>query len=164
VLSTRPEFRWVAAPGATRYEVSLEAAGGTTLWTRTATDTALPHPEGLVELTRGTRYGWSVAFEGVLGGRTESRRFFTVASPQEAQVFKDASNAIVGRVAPDLRDLLLAQFALRRGLVVEAERHARAHLARSPGDDVGRATLRHVLLLQGSPEAEGLADREEKGR
>jgi hypothetical protein len=153
VLSTRPAFRWAGAPGVTRYEVSLEGRDGTTLWTRAAEGTELAYPSDASELARGTTYDWSLAFEGLVGGRTESRRAFAVATPEEARAFEEASHAVEARVAPDLRDLLLAQVALRRGLVAEAERLARAHLARHPSDEVGRATLRHVRLLQGlSPE------------
>jgi hypothetical protein len=153
VLTGRPAFRWVAVQGVSRYDVSLETPDGRVLWTRTVAGTTLPYPQEFAELAPGARHAWSVAFEGVLGGRTETRRAFRVATTEEAAAFEEARRAVGERVDADLRDLFLAQFALRRGFWDEAERLARTHLARSPSDPAARVTLRHVLLLQGSPEA-----------
>jgi hypothetical protein len=158
VLHGWPKFRWVAVPGVSRYEVRLAREGGPTLLTRTVEDTSLAFPSDVNALEPGAPYVWTVAVEPVLGGRTEARRTFAVAPKALAGDLEAVSRAL-GSAPEDLRLLLAAHWALRHELVGEAEQLARAHVERFPADAVGRETLRHVLLRQGSPEAEAWDER-----
>jgi hypothetical protein len=156
VLSTRPAFAWVAVRGIAEYEVRLEREDGATLFTRTTSRPSIEFPGDVAPLEPGARYAWTVGVDAVLGGRTESRRAFEVASEAAASAFRRAAQAVAGRAPEDLRDLLVAHWALRRDLLEEAERFARAHVERHPADRAGRETLLHVLRRQGTPEAEAL--------
>ncbi len=150
VLSDRPAFRWETVPGSTRYEVTVLGADDRPIWTRAATGTSLPYPDDEPALEAGTRHAWALSTQGVLGGRTESRATFTVASPDQADAFARARRAITDRAPADLAALLCAHWALRHGLLDEAEQLANAALADDPDDDARVETLRAVLRRRGA--------------
>ena len=150
----RPTFRWLPVGGVTRYEVRLAKDGGATLFTRTSETPALDYPADVPALEPGGRYVWTVAVEAVLGGRTEARRTFAVATPETSAKFAASTRALAEHAPEDLVDLLAAHWALRHDLVAEAERFASAYSAKQRSDALGMRTLLHVWRRQGVPEGQ----------
>ena len=154
VLSGRPTFRWAPVPGAPRCVVTVARESGGTLWMRITAGAELPYPADAPGLEPGLRYAWTVETEAVLGGKTSARRTFAVASREEAEAFARAQRAIDGHVPADLSALLAAHWALRHGLLEEAERLARKHVVRNPDGAAGRETLRAILRRRGAPDGD----------
>jgi hypothetical protein len=153
VLEPRPAFRWETDGSVSRYEVSLYALDGTLLWKVACPASPLEFPSTQPDLEPGATYLWQVAREGAQGRESSQSRSFRVALPQEVRAFQDGRQEIEKRVGDELRWLVLAHFATRRGCLGEAESAAREYCRAKPDDVVGRETLRHVLALQGSSEA-----------
>jgi hypothetical protein len=138
-------------PGVTAWRVDVTLADGTPVWAVGSEQATLAYPADKPDLASGTRYLWGVSGDGPLG-RAEARRAFHVLSAEERRTYERARESIRARVAAPLRDLVLAQFALRRGLDAEAETAARAFSTARPQDAVGRETLGLVLRRIGVPE------------
>jgi hypothetical protein len=152
VLARRPAVEWVAAPGATGHVVVLATEGGKEVWRRAVgvTTSAVP-PEDAPDLEPGTGYVVRVEARGPLGASEATRRF-VVADEDARERFLAALGEIERRAPPHQRAVLGGQFALRRGLLLEAERLLAERLASDPDDAEVQATLRHVRRRLGVPE------------
>jgi hypothetical protein len=163
ILETRPEFLWEPTPGAARARVLLSQRG-TPVWTAPAPGpepaegaepARLAYPAAEAPLEPGLAYEWEIAVEGPLGPVQVSRSFSVLATGERAR-FEESAREIEVRAPREARALLRAHLALRRGLLAEAERAARAALAERPDDPAARETLFHVLRLLGASEADRL--------
>jgi CHAT domain-containing protein len=174
ILETRPSLRWEETRDGTEREVVVRASSGAAILRTSAKGSPLEYPAGAPDLDAGGQYSWTVSGLG--------DQVFAVATSEERAEFESAVSAIGSQAPADVRELLLSHFALRRGYLGEAERSARRFLSASDipregpdlsrrvgpdpsvpksssSDPVGVETLRHVLRLLGSSEA----DRLERG-
>jgi len=150
-LTTRPTFVWTADT-AQAAGLRVSTADGRGLARVEDARSPWKWPETLAPLTRGEKYLWEVEFAGVLGPERASRTF-RVASDDVAELYEQQVAQIQATVPDPLGKLLLAQVALRHGLLEEARRHAEAYAALRPTDHVGRETLFQVLTRSGDPSA-----------
>jgi hypothetical protein len=147
VLETRPQVTWVAGAGATGYEVTLSADGGPVVWRQTvAATTGATYPPAAAPLAPGGRYVVRVETRGPLG-RDEATRRFAVADDAERARFTRALEVLASESS-----VLDAHFAIRRGLLLEAERLLTERIARRPLDSLAHDTLLYVQRRLGVPE------------
>jgi anti-sigma factor RsiW len=152
LLERRPSVEWTAAPGAVGYEVSVSVDGGAVVWHRMQSLlTSAAPPEDAPDLVPGTKYVARVESRGPLG-RTEATRRFALATDKDRDLLAEALREIDRRAPPSQRAVLRAQFAVRRGFLLEAERHLGEALAAHPGDAAARETLRYVRRRLGAPD------------
>jgi len=136
VLETRPAFRW---EGGGRATVVLETDDGRPLW-RAEGGEELGYPEREAPLAPGSACIWSVE----TGATRSDGLLFHVASAAERDAAAAARATVDARAPARVAKLLYAHWALRRGLLAEAERATRAYLADHPGDVAGQETLRRA--------------------
>jgi hypothetical protein len=129
------------------------------VWTERSGETTLAFPSDRPALEPGGKYLWDVAGKGPLG-RVEAARAFTVATDEERRRFEDARRAIERLADHRVAPLVVAHYALRRGLLGEAERASRAAWSRDANDPIVRGTLVHVLRQLRSPDVEWIEKRE----
>jgi hypothetical protein len=164
ILETRPTFRWDRASGITRWSVTLRTSEGNALWSRDAgAVTTLAYPADAEPLVAGALYLGELTGHGPLG-ETSSRRAFRVAPTSDARAYSEASREIDARVPANLRALVRAHVAIRKGLLGEAERALREALASRAGDPLVRETAHHVLRRLGSSDAARYAPRPAESR
>jgi hypothetical protein len=143
-------FRWLPVTGATGYTIVLTKDDGDPVWERKA-------EPGLDATLAPGGYLWTVTAEGPL--KEESTRHFEVAKKAEVARLDLALRAIAESAAPEVRDLLSAQYCIRMGFYGAAEPWARAAVKALPGEALATETLYCVLNLLGSPEVETLGIR-----
>jgi len=158
LLERRPAFRWRPAPGVTQWVVILRRQEGTLVWEERSRDSSLAYPANRPALEPGGKYLWEVSGHGPLG-EERAAQAFTVASEEERAAFEAARGEIARIAEPRDVSLLTAHYALRRGLLGEAERAARAAWQKEPDAPVVRETLLHVLRRTRSPDVEWLEKR-----
>jgi hypothetical protein len=152
VLEDRPAFSFTLPLGLGASRVELLTPDGRVIWSSPAPTVArrgivsVPLSEGAPALERGRSFLWRVAWPQ--GTVTEK---FQVASDEQRRAWEEAVRTVEARVDVELRPLVLAHAALRRGLWGEADRWTRAL---EPADDVRRETIEAVrrrLQLGGTP-------------
>lgn len=145
VLELRPRFRWLQPDGDGRERVvRLMDERGVLLFQGSSSGSSLDYPASAPDLSPGSRYVWSLDRGVGAQGKRLTHRAFAVAAMPESAAFEEARTALelgAGELAP----LLLASWALRRGLLVESARAARAYVASHPGDVAAEETLEFVL-------------------
>jgi len=161
LIERRPEFRWRPAPGVTRWSVTLRRQEGTLLWTEPSRETTVTYPTKRAELEPGGTYVWEVEGEGPLG-TVEGARAFAVATDEERRRFENARGEIERFADPRVALLVTAHYAMRRGLLGEAERAARAAWRGQADDPMVRETLVYVLRQLKSTDVDWIEMR--KGR
>jgi hypothetical protein len=150
VTETRPAFRWEPAPGVTRWTVTLRTSEGDRIWSAESDAPSLEFPARETDLAPGARYIWEASGVGPLGVE-RSRRAFDVASDDERRAFDEASREVERIVPERIRALVLAQFALHRGLYGVAETQAERYLRDAPADAFGAETLAAARRAVGRP-------------
>jgi hypothetical protein len=148
VLDRPSTIEWRPVAGASQYRLAILSSTGEPLETITSAGTSHPWPIDL-PVAWGHSYLVEVATEGAFG-HAEGRASFRVRTAEEAAAWARATDEVRARVDADVAHLLVAHLALRRGLLEEAERAARAHIASSPDDARGRAVLEHVERAVGA--------------
>lgn len=152
VLEQRPPLVWSPVAAAARYVVSLVGEDGQEVWSRTTARTSMPWPEDAEPLPRETTWVWEVRAEGAAAATppVTAGASFAVASEQEQVRWTRHVERIAKAVDDEgARAVLTAQWALRRGHVLEAWRAIQAHLARHPKDDYGRALAGYLERVHG---------------
>ncbi len=144
VLVIRPTFVWEPVAGASRYELVLSTNAGSHLWRVETEAPPLEYPSGHEPLSSGASYLWEVKCEGVLGA-VRTARVFEVVDDEARGSFARAVSRIHEIVPSGVRDLFLAQFAVRLQYFQEAEQAARSYLAAHLEDAIGQDTLDHIL-------------------
>jgi hypothetical protein len=119
LLGPRPTLRWIAAPGAASYRVSLQG----TDWSTTVDGvTEIPYPSGAPALTPGTAYRLVVAAaERSSADETGTGLGFTLLEADEAQAVRAAEAKIRALGLPDAGTrLLVANLYANHSLYAEA--------------------------------------------
>lgn len=160
VIEERPVLRWEDAPGVTEWRVSVLQADGTPLWSGRSAVPRLAWPSDRPTPAPGATCLCEVVGEGA-AGREEARGSFSVGTPAEIEALLGARTSLA-RLVPHVHAVLFAQFALRRGFLMEAETALRAHLAKAPDDGIAEETLLCVLERLGAREASALRARVER--
>ena len=153
IFDPRPDFRWEAVPGVAPWTVTLKSAEGDALWSEETGRPSLGFP-ARAALTPGMRYIFEVRGTGPLGAE-ESQRAFDVAGDDERRAFEEAAREIERLVPMRVRPLVLAQFALHRGLYAVAQTEAERYVRATPSDALGAETLAAVRRAIGEPPPEG---------
>jgi hypothetical protein len=137
VLTPPTELRWRNAPGSEEVAVSIE--GPDVAWKQALRGERAPAPA----LVPG-RYVVTLRPVGSLAAQ-ESRAAFVVADGALRTEHERGVTAIRSRAPADLADLLIAHWALRRGLREEAREAAtRARERSAPVREAADALLRHL--------------------
>jgi hypothetical protein len=157
VLAGRPVFRWEPVAGAEVYRVSVRAEDGRPVIERVevAGATSFEWPSDVPPPRPGAAYAYDVEADTPIAHHKTG--LFRVATAQE-QAALEAQLEVIDRRAPrDLRAVLRAHLALRRGEYYGlAEAETRAVLKDRPDDSVARETLFWILRKLGASEAESL--------
>jgi hypothetical protein len=166
-LDPLPMLVWEERAGASRYVITLEAAGDTLFSVGHGADAGTGDPPGGVRQAGGRvalelpasvgplephrLYTFKIAC--VAGGRAhEARRDFWIASADERTRLEAVVRVVRDSTPPRLQSLLLAHCGLRRGLDVWAEERAREVHRADPTDTVGIETL--LTTMRGVDSAE----------
>jgi len=161
LLERRPVFQWRPAPGVTEWRVTLRRQEGNRLWAASSRESTLPYPSNRPELEPGGKYLWEVVGKGPLG-TVEGAQAFAVATEEGRLRFEDARGEIERVADRRLVPLVIAHYAIRRGLLGQAERAARAAWDSDADDPIVRETLVYVLRQLRSPDIDWVQMR--KGR
>jgi hypothetical protein len=153
-LEVRPVFQWHASAGVTEVQVQLLSEDMAVLWTHSGNSSPLPYPAEAVPLAPGRTYLWRVQYATPFSETEKVIQDFYVALAAEQKAFEAAREEIDATVPDALEKLVLAHYAIRRGFLGVAEAAARDHVVAHPGSKNGRETLYHILVKQGSPEAQ----------
>ncbi len=121
ILDTRPLVAWDLLAGVDCYQVHILDAEGEIVREWNDVGTIGAWPDESVPLERGTAYVVEVTTEGPLGPVT-GQRTFTVASDDAVKRYAEAARVIGETRSTELCDLLVAHWAIRRGLLQEAWR------------------------------------------
>jgi hypothetical protein len=149
VFELRPEILFSAQPGVASWRVTVATASGELLLTLEVPEGRASWPADQPPLTAGRTYLIEVAGHGPLGTARGSRTF-TVASDAERERFERAAAVIRAEAPASTAELLVAELALHRGLLDQAEAAARAHVGLSPGEPFGTAVLERVTRERGT--------------
>ena len=154
ILEVRPVCRWYGGAGVTDVRIQLLSDEMATLWERPVDSSPLPFPAEAAPLEPGSTYLWRVQYATPFSETEKVIQDFKVASTAEQEDYEAARAEIDATVPDALEKLVLAHYAIRRGYLGAAEAAARTHLTVHPGSQVGQETLYHILVKQGSPEAQ----------
>lgn len=147
VLSPRPPVSWEAVPGATLYVVTFsDARTGAAIASSRTQATRLGPWVGKELLVPGGAYLVEVAASGDLGSQKASRAF-QVATADVARDFAAGVAVLERKSRPGQQALLAASLAVRKGLLLEAERILSTAAARGPSDPAS-ATPAHDAVLE----------------
>lgn len=153
VLDLRPPVRWNDVAGIHTWEVVMSSDDLRELWRGTTDASPLEFPADQPELESGRTYMVRLEGRGP-AGPIDIAGAFEVATAAAREAFQAARAAIGEHVDEDVRQLVLAQFALSQGLLHRAEAAARRHCRAHPDSRLGHRTLRQALRRIGDPEAE----------
>ncbi|MEW6743394.1 MAG: zf-HC2 domain-containing protein [Planctomycetota bacterium] len=155
ILERTPAFRWETTdPEALRQVTLVPDETGEPALTSPGRGRSAAFPPEWKPLEPGKGYAWTVTGAG--SPNRPVYRWFELAHPSLAARFERAAAILrgEGEVPAQLQEVLLAHFAVRNGLLGEAEAAARAHLAAFPDDALGRETLQYVLRALGATETD----------
>lgn len=139
----KPTFVWTQRDGIEQFHVTLYDSEGRTIWQREARGTTLEWPtEKLLE--PGTSYVWEVSGDAGLGEQTARRKFETI-SEADWRTYRLAGMEILNSKATPLQqDVLIAHFAIRMGLLQEAEQRLRQRTPDGQVDPLTQKTLDYL--------------------
>jgi hypothetical protein len=119
LLDRRPDFRWRPVAGITEWTSVLRSPQGDRTWGIPGGATLSSLPAEAADLEDATEYAWILRGDGPLG-RVESERRFRIASPAERDAYARARASAHRLVSPRWESVVVATWALRHGLVLEA--------------------------------------------
>jgi len=128
VRTTRPEFRWREANGATRYRVAISGDEGE-IWNLEATGTSIEYPTSLEPLAAGGQYLVELtAFGGSGRIRTEESAFSVMAESESRLVETHLSSIskAVGETDSEAGHYLAGSYLVGQGLYHDAIPHFEA--------------------------------------
>lgn len=155
VMDLRPAFTWWPAAGSTAISIELLTRDLEPVWQRpVAGAVRLPYPADLAPLAPAADHLWRLVYSTPFTERATAIVAFRCARDAERAAHTRALEIIAAAIPAPNHHLVSAHYAARNDLLGSALAHARAFVAARPGSRLGRETLRYVLVLLRSPEAD----------